>query len=216
VRSFNELYIFSLEGQFLEAHVFGNQSDISTVAEYYWYDWVQYHGTSVNFSNTNVQLGHDLGLKIDIGPEMAREILKSNGHSTNKTDVRSLTPEEMASSDEVQLRLEYNKAVRDKLGSPMFPDDYKYDPEFSDFSDFDMPSHEVYEDDNVPSQAMPDTDDLGHDVGTHGQYVVASVRVPIGNKIRSGRVTDCKRELNGTMLGAANTNPMLDTRTYEI
>jgi hypothetical protein len=32
----------------------------------------------------------------------------------------------------------------------------------------------------------------------------------------SGKILRCKRELDGTMRGRANANPMLDTRTYEI
>jgi hypothetical protein len=47
-------------------------------------------------------------------------------------------------------------------------------------------------------------------------YVVASVTVPISDEIRAGRATGRKQELDGTALGAANTNPMLDTRIYEI
>jgi hypothetical protein len=158
--------------------------------------------TSVNFTGTKVQLGRDLGPTIDILPMMTRIILKSNGQTTHKTDVRPLTPDELAESDEVQLCLEYNKAVRDKLGDPMAPDDYKDDP---DFADVDMPRHDDYQDDNVPSQAMPDADDIEHDINTYDKYVGASVRVPIRDETRAGRVTVRKRELNGTMLGVANT-----------
>jgi hypothetical protein len=65
---------------------------------------------------------------------------------------------------------------------------------------------------------MPDIDDIKeeHDVDTYDQYVGARVRVPIGDGIRSGKVVRRKRELDGTMRGRANSNSMLDTRTYEI
>jgi hypothetical protein len=65
---------------------------------------------------------------------------------------------------------------------------------------------------------MPDIDDIKkeHDVDTYDQYVGAHARVPIGNGIRSGKVLRRKRELDGTVRGRANANPMLDTRTYEI
>jgi hypothetical protein len=132
------LDIFSLEGQVPEIHVFVSQAYISNMAEYDWYEWVKYRDTSVNFPDTKVKLGRDLLQAIDIGPAMALTILKSNGHTTYKTDVRSLTPKELVSSDEVQLSLEYDKAIRDKLGAPMSPDDYKDDP---DFADFDISSH---------------------------------------------------------------------------
>jgi hypothetical protein len=53
-------------------------------------------------------------------------------------------------------------------------------------------------------------------VDTYDQYVGAHVRVPIGNEIKSGKVIRRKRELDGTLRGRANANPMLDTRNYEI
>jgi hypothetical protein len=65
---------------------------------------------------------------------------------------------------------------------------------------------------------MPDIDDIKkeHDVDTYDQYVVAHVRFPIGNEIRSGKVLRRKRELDGTVRGRASANPMWDTRNYEI
>jgi hypothetical protein len=53
-----------------------------------------------------------------------------------------------------------------------------------------------------------------NDVDTYHQYVVAHVREPIGDEIRSGKVVRRKRELDGTVRGRVNTNSMLDTRTY--
>jgi hypothetical protein len=109
VRSCTALDIFSLEGQVTETHAFRNQADISTVEEYDWYEWVKYHDTSDNFPDTKLQLGRNPGLAIDIGPVMARTILKSNGEITYKIDVISLTPGDLASSDEEQLRFDYDK-----------------------------------------------------------------------------------------------------------
>jgi hypothetical protein len=65
---------------------------------------------------------------------------------------------------------------------------------------------------------MPHIDDIKekNDVDTYNQYVGSHVRVPIGGEIRYGKVVRCKRELEGTVRGRANSNSMLDTRTYEI
>jgi hypothetical protein len=68
VRSYTALVIFSLEGQVPETQVFGNQADISTVAEYAWYEFVNYGDVSVGLPDTNIQLVGDLGTAIDIGP----------------------------------------------------------------------------------------------------------------------------------------------------
>jgi hypothetical protein len=78
--------------------------------------------------------------------------------------------------------------------------------------------HHCYEDDEVSPSKIPDIDDIKeeHDADTYDQYVGVRVRVLIGDEIRSGKVVRRKRELDGTVRGRANANPMLDTRTYEI
>jgi hypothetical protein len=65
---------------------------------------------------------------------------------------------------------------------------------------------------------MPDIGDIKeeNDVDTYDHYVRAHVSVPIGDEIRSGKVVQKKRDLDGTVRGRANANSMLDTRTYEI
>jgi hypothetical protein len=98
MRPYTVLNILSLEGQVLGTHIFGNQADMPTVDEYYWYEWVRYHVTPVNFPDTNMKLCRDLG-PVNIGPAMEQKIMKSNGEITYKIDVRSLTPEYLASLD---------------------------------------------------------------------------------------------------------------------
>jgi hypothetical protein len=164
------------------------------VAESDWYELVKYLETSVNFTDTKVQLVHNLGPEIDIGPAMAGTSPNSNGKITHKINVISLTlriwPHWIRCNCTLNMTV-----VRDKLGVPVYPDDYKDDP------GFDIPIHEADEDDHVPSQAMADADDGEHDVDTYDQYVGTSLHLPIGDDIRAGRVTGRKRELDETMLG---------------
>jgi hypothetical protein len=65
---------------------------------------------------------------------------------------------------------------------------------------------------------MPYIDDVKDedDFDTYDQYVGAHVRVPNGDRIRSGKAVGIKRELDGTVRGRAIANSMLDTRIYEI
>jgi hypothetical protein len=95
----------------------------------------------------------------------------------------------------------------------MNKDDFQNDP---DYADFVTPTYDCYEDDEVPPSKMPDVDDIKeeHDTVTYDKYVGAHVRVPIGDEIRSGKVLQRKRERDGNVRGRANSNPMLDTRTY--
>jgi hypothetical protein len=140
---------------------------------------VKYHDTSVNFPDTKVQPGRDLGPAIDIGPATSQTILKSNGEITYKTDVRSLTPAELALTDEAQLHCGNDEAIIDKLGASISPDYYKDDRESADL---DMPSHDAYEDDQVPYQTMPNADDVELDVDLMTNMSAPSYAAQLGTK----------------------------------
>jgi hypothetical protein len=57
----------------------GEPANISTIAEYAWYEWVKIRDTSTGFPVSKDQLGRYVGADIGIGPAMARKILKANG-----------------------------------------------------------------------------------------------------------------------------------------
>jgi hypothetical protein len=198
-----------------ESKINGETVDISTIAEYAWYEWVKFRDTAAKFLVSNIQLGRDLGAAIDIGPAMTRKILKKNGMVMYISSVRSLTQDEIQSPTEQKERQEFGIAIEEKFGPAMNKADFQDDP---DYADVVTPTFECYEDDEVPPSKMPDIDDIKkeHDVDTYDQYVGAHVRVPIGDEIKSGKVLRRKRELDGTVRGRANANPMLDTRIYEI
>jgi hypothetical protein len=92
----------------------------------------------------------------------------------------------------------FTSPLRRNVGTSMDKNDFKDDP---DYADFVTPTYDCYEDDEVSSSKMPDIDDIKeeHDIDTYDKYVGAHVRVPIGDKIRSGKVVRFKRELDGTV-----------------
>jgi hypothetical protein len=215
VRSHTSLDIFGLEVQVPESKVKGETVDISSIAEYAWYEWVKFCDTAAKFPVSKIQLGRYLGATIDIGPVMERTIIRKNGSVMYRTKSRSLTPDEIQSPTENKECEEFNIAIEKKCDTSMDKNEFKDDP---DYADFVTPIYECYEDDEVYSSKIPDIDDIKweSDVDTYDQYVGAHVRVPIGYDIRSGEVVRRKRELDGTVRGQANANSMLDTRTYEI
>jgi hypothetical protein len=85
--------IFGLEGQVPESKVKGETVDISTIAKYAWYEWVKFRDTAAKFRVSKIQLGRYLGAVVDIGPVMARKILKNNGSVMYRTSVRPLAPD---------------------------------------------------------------------------------------------------------------------------
>jgi hypothetical protein len=112
--------------------------------------------------------------------------------------------------------MEYTSAIRDKVGGPLSPEDYRDDPDLGGF-DMDTPRHNAYEDERNTPESMPDADDAQEEMpDSYDQYVGASVNVPIGDEIRTGKVTGRKREVDGTLAGTETFNPMLDTRKYVV
>jgi hypothetical protein len=93
VRSHTSLDIFGLEGKTPEIKVKGETLDISTIAEYAWYEWFKFRDTAAKFPVSKIQLGRDLGTTIGIGPAMARKIIKNNGSVMYRKSVRPITPD---------------------------------------------------------------------------------------------------------------------------
>jgi hypothetical protein len=189
--------------------------DISTIAEYAWYEWVNFRDTAAKFPVSNIQLGRYLGAAIYIGPIMARKILKKNANAMFRISVRSLTPDEIQSPTEQKECEDFDIAIEKKFGLTMNDNYFKDDP---DYADFVAPTYDFYEDGEVSPSKMPDIDDVKneYDVDTYDQYVGAHVRVPIGDEIFTWKVVRCNHELDVTVRRRANANSMFDTKTYEI
>jgi hypothetical protein len=133
VRSHTYLDIFGLEGQVPESKVKGETVDISTIAEYDWYEWVKFRDTAAKFPVSKIQMGRYLCVAIDIGPVMACKILKNNGIVMYRTSVRSLVPDEIQYPTEQKEREEFYIAIEKKYGASMNKNDFKDDPDYADF-----------------------------------------------------------------------------------
>ena len=87
--------------------------------------------------------------------------------------------------------------------------------EWPNFADLETPSFESYADDHDGEHSqVPDIDDVDPD--TYDAYVGTEVGLLIGDKVMASKVKWWKRESDGTLKGMAHSNPILDTRTYEV
>jgi hypothetical protein len=136
-----------------------------------------------------------LGATIDIGPAMARKILKKNGSFMYRTSVRSLTSDEIKSPYERKEREAFDATIEAKYGLPMNEADFKDD---LDYTDFVTPTYDCYEDHEIPASKVPDIDNVKakDHFDTNYHYVGAQVRVHIGDEIRTGKVLRRNRELD--------------------
>ncbi|KAI2513194.1 Reverse transcriptase (RNA-dependent DNA polymerase) [Fragilaria crotonensis] len=214
VRSFTAHDIYRLNGQVPETLVSGETADISPLALFKWYEWVLFRDTSVTYPDDSMVLGRDLGPAIDIGPAMTRKVLKSNGQVVYRSTVRALTADELADETMTKNRREFTEKVNAILGDGFKYEDFASDPELETF---ETPTYQHYSDDGdgeLTPHVLDADDDV--DVDTHDQYVGAEVNLPIGDRMMSGKVRGRKRTADGSLVGKANANPILDTRTYEV
>jgi len=200
---------YGLAGQVPETMVSGETANISSIAEFKWYEWVMFRDTSISFPDSKMVLGRDLGPALDIGPAMTRKVIKRNGEIVFQSTVRSLTPDEMADPVRAKEREEFCETLNAALGEPLTEDDLSSDP------DYETPELDSYEDEtNGKVPFVPDID--GADADTYDQYVGAYVELPTGDKMQTRKVISRKRGADGDIKGVANTNPILDLRTYEV
>ena len=174
-----------------------------------------FRDTSISYPDDALILGRDLGPAIDIGPAMTRKILKDNGQVVYRSTVRSLTPDEMADETVKEKRKSFTEKVNLVLGDGFKYEDFAKDPELEDF---DTPKYPAYtDDDDGEMQIVPDADEEADDtLDTYDQYVGASVTLPIGDKVLNAKVRGRKRLIDGNFAGRANSNPILDTRIYDV
>ncbi len=168
--------------------------------------------TLIKFPEDNMVLGRDLGPAIDIGPTMARKILKENGQTVIRSTVCSLMPDELRSEDHKALQKAFDTKVHAALGDAFQIEDFKDDP---DLSDIETPMYASYEDDDDGAY-VPVSDIDEADPDTHDHYVGTEVNLSIGDKVMSGKIGQRKREADGSLKGTADPNPILDTCTYEV
>jgi hypothetical protein len=129
VRSHTSLEIYGLEGQVLESKIKSETVDISTIAEYDWYESVKFRDTAAKLPVSKIQLGRDLRAAIDIGPAMTRKVLKQNGSVIYRSPVRPLTQDEIQSPTEQKERQEFDMSIEDKFSPAMNKDDFQNDPD---------------------------------------------------------------------------------------
>ena len=210
IRSNTAHDIYELGGEVPETIVSGETSDISQLCELGWYEWCKFRDVAAPFPEDKQVLGRYLGPSIDIGPAMTAKILKTNGQVIHSSTYRPLTPDEMALPDEVKAREVFDEKVGEILGTEMEIGDIEDD-------EVETPVFEPYKDnvDGKIDQAK-DADDEEVTPEEMDGYLGATVLLPLGDKMVSGRVRGRKRDQEGLLHGVRNQNPILDTRTYDV
>ena len=191
-----------------ETKMSGETSDMTTFCEFGWYQWVYFRDTSMTFPGEKLVLGRCCGPSIDVGPALTADILRTNGQQFHRSTYGALKPDELVNLDGIKALDEFDMATEENLGPATSA---KYSE-----SDLEIvtPSLDRYEDDEEHQTHMPEVDDITPEVIEN--YIGAEIMIYHGDTVAQGSVKRRKRNVEVNTIGKANSNPIIDTKTYEV
>ena len=207
-----------MKGEVPESIMIGTTADISNLISHKWYDWIVYRDPRPGFPEDKELLGRYLRpTEPGQGSTMSYFILTEGGKIIRRVDVRPLTLAELESESHREARRKFDREITEKLGSPYKEDDLK-DQQSKDESNLSplesTPHYEPYEDEQQSNLSTPDVDTFepeGYD-----SYITAEVLLPKGDDVVKATVTKRVTDSMGNPVGRSNTNPILDSRLYEV
>ena len=184
--------------------VTGQPTDISNLCEFGWYEWVQFCYDNNQFQEPHEQLGRCLGPAEHAGRVMSQWVLNKHGNVLPIQTLTKLHDDEWTNRDEIKERGEFDHAIEQRHGTAL-----SLPP-----STPQVQVESNYEDGNGnQEQGMPDADDMPD----YDQYINSEVLLPSdGEHLKAARVVQRVTDDQGRPLGNFNSNPILDTRVYEV
>lgn len=172
---------------------------------------MKWHDSSARFPNDRELLGRYLGPASNIGPIMTAKILKSNGEIRNVSTYRGLTEEEKDRQEAKEAMKAFDETIMNKLGAKLTEGDLLELGEDFITSSFPHYSDEYGNDLPPMPEDMEEEEKLDID-----NYIGAEVLMDKGESMQTAKVVSRKRGRDGSSIGIANPNPMLDTRIYVV
>jgi Reverse transcriptase (RNA-dependent DNA polymerase) len=127
--------------------------------------------------------------------------------------VTPVSAEELLQPEVKSQILEYDQAIKDKIG-----DDRNDDDVAVDFPDLPPIPTDIFVDDTEDVDPIGDpimeADDWTPEA--YDQYLTAKVLLPRGDSQERAVVRRCRKDDDGNPIGTRNINPILDTREYEV
>jgi Reverse transcriptase (RNA-dependent DNA polymerase) len=192
----------------------GNSVDISEWLDFSFYDLVWFWHTPGE--DNNPQMGRWLGVAHRIGSELCYYILVGNGSVAARTTVQHITELEQRDPVTVARVAAFDAGLDERLNDPQFwleggnqPGVFLQDVVFEEDDDELHDNGEPTDKPEVETEPQFSED-------TVDEYIGAELWVPTEGEFQSASVTARKRDFDGNPVGIRNTNPMLDTREYEV
>jgi len=185
-----------------EEMVRGATPDISEYAHFSWFEWVWYRNPS-SFPDEDIRLGRWLGVASDVGAAMTYWIATDKYSVIARSSVIPLKEAEKRDPVVVEKQLSFMRVFKERS---------KGDDSMETLFTSDISILEDAIDDKV--YTTPEQDEYTPD--SFDEYLTSQVLLPVGDDMVRGQVIRRRRDHNGRPIGIHHTNPMMDTREYEV
>ena len=211
VRRFTSSEIGDLDGRSPFEYVIGSTPDISSLAMFDFYEVVYYLMPVTEYPFEKKLIGRWLGLADNCTDDMAYVILTESGSTIIRKSVWGI-PEDERKTTVFQDRLQkVNDAINARLADKSRENE-----------EFPLPPTYLFEGDEeddiiepvAPELEPPDADDYTPE--ELDEYLTAQVMLPHGGETARATVLGRTKNASGQPVGTRHSNPILDTRSYEV
>jgi hypothetical protein len=207
--------------------VTGQTPDISEWLDFEFYDlvWWLERAEKPNITDYTRRLARWLGVSHRVGSDLCYWLITESGTIIAKTSVEHVTRDDYLQADKKAEIDEFNRRLEESLddanfiieGEGEFESMYLNDidedenPGVAYMEDANTPADEEYGDMNTAERPEEDDEEAVDN------YLNVELIMNMGtNDERRGRVVKRSRGLDGEPIGRAHTNPLFDTREYEV
>ena len=193
----------------------GETPDISQYLDFGWYDWVWF---KENAGLDVPKLGRFLGIASSSSNMMTFHILPESGIPVQAGTVQRVTEPEKQ-TDAVKERMKvFTDKIADKFKEGRLSLDGDSKPKLEDWADLLEEDEQFAEEFNrlFDNTDVPEADDE-FDPDSYDHYLQMELAIDRGGEhAEFAKVTKRLKDHRGNPIGTANSNPILDTRMYEV
>jgi hypothetical protein len=191
--------------------VHGHTLDISSLTMFEFYEPIWYYDQTATFPEPKSQLARWLRDAHDFGQAICYWILPASGIPIVCSSIQPITDEQHCTDEVKKELMTLNAMINEKLGSQNTEDpDSVHGYDLNHVPDHITPEYTPFK----PEAPMPQADEW--DAEAYDKYISAEVLLPKNGESILGKVLAQKHDHDGNPIGKYNTNPILDTRIYDV
>ncbi len=194
---------YNLQGRTPYELVTGNTPDISEYTDFAWYDNVWYFDQEAAFPENRRKLAKWLGVAHRVGQALCYYLLPSSGKPIVRSTVQPISHDELKDPIVQNHITNLEQQIASNVPITTLSSKHPNAPFLQDV-------YEAYE----PEAEQPEINDITPE--TYDSLISAEVILPQGDTLVPAVVTSRKRDPNGNPIGTPNSNPLLDTRVYNV